>query len=245
MDFGADDEFQAGMVGTGERVCAGKNRRNARSGYEPDFEPTIGRAGDGVRMQRMPMSERKLLRGVILATALIFFACFAIAPRARAQSALPAASAVASPKTYVSNAPVPRGTTFEIGVVVGIMPGFHMNAHKVSEDYLIPTNLTAKLPAGIKEVRTLYPEGTNLKLSFSDKPLSVYTKQFTVRAKFSASATAPLGKTNLPFTLQYQACNDSACLPPIRIPVIAEIDIAPAGAKARAMSPNLFSSKQK
>ena len=115
------------------------------------------------------------------------------------------------------------------------MPGFHMNAHKVSEDYLIPTNLTAKLPAGIKEVQTLYPEGTNLKLSFSDKPLSVYTKQFTVRAKFSASATAPLGKTNLPFTLQYQACNDSACLPPVKIPVIAKIDIAPAGTKARAM----------
>ena len=177
--------------------------------------------------------------------ALICFACFACAPFALAQSSLPAASAVASPKTYASLQPIPRGSTFEIGVVVGIMPGFHMNAHKVSEDYLIPTNLTAKLPAGIKEVQMLYPDGTNLKLSFSDKPLSVYTKQFTVRAKFSASATAPLGKMNLPFTLQYQACNDSVCLPPIRIPVIAKIDIAPTGTKARAMSPNIFSGKPK
>ena len=175
---------------------------------------------------------------------MICFACLACAPLALAQSSLPAASAVASPKTYVSLQPIPRGSTFEIGVVVGIMPGFHMNAHKVSEDYLIPTNLTARLPAGIKEVQTLYPEGTNMKLSFSDKPLSVYTKQFTVRAKFSASAAAPLGKINLPFTLQYQACNDSACLPPVKIPVIAKIDIAPAGTKARAMSPNIFSGKQ-
>ncbi|HKV28751.1 MAG TPA: protein-disulfide reductase DsbD domain-containing protein [Candidatus Acidoferrales bacterium] len=175
---------------------------------------------------------------------LFFSACFSGAPPALAQSSLPAASAVASPKAYVSLEPVPRGSTFEIGVVVGIMPGFHMNAHKVSEDYLIPTNLTAKPSAGIKALQTLYPEGQSLKLSFSDKPLSVYTKQFTVRAKFSLSANAPLGKMSLPFTLQYQACNDSACLPPVKIPVLAKINIAPAGTKARATSPDIFSGKQ-
>lgn len=193
----------------------------------------------------MEKSNRTISHRAFFTAALICFSCFACTPLALAQTSLPPASAVASPKTYVSLQPIPRGSTFEIGVVVGIMPGFHMNAHKVSEDYSIPTNLTAKPPAGIKEVQTRYPEGTNLKLSFSDKPLSVYTKQFTVRAKFSTGATARLGKMNLPFTLQYQACNDSACLPPVRIPVIAKIDIAPAGTKAHAMSPNIFSSEQK
>lgn len=193
----------------------------------------------------MEKSNLKISRRSVFTAALIYFALAACAPLALAQSSLPAASAVASPKTYVSLQPIPRGSTFEVGVVVGIMPGFHMNAHKVLEDYLIPTNLTGKPPAGIKEVRTLYPEGTNLKLSFSDKPLSVYTKQFTVRAKFSVAANAALGKMNLPFTLQYQACNDSACLPPVKIPVIAKINIATAGTKAHAMSPNIFSGKQK
>lgn len=193
----------------------------------------------------MEKSNRQISHRAAFATALIYFACFAGAPLALAQNSLPAASAVASPKAYVSLQPIPRGSTFEIGVVVGIMPGFHMNAHKVSEDYLIPTNLTAKPPVGIKEVQTLYPAGTSLKLSFSDQPLSVYTKQFTVRARFSVAANAALGKMNLPFTLQYQACNDSACLPPVRIPVIAKIDIAAAGTKARAMSSDIFSGKQK
>ncbi len=193
----------------------------------------------------MEKSKRTISHRAVFATALIYFACFACTPLALAQSSLPPASAVASPKTYVSLQPIPRGSTFEIGVVVGIMPGFHMNAHKVSEDYLIPTNLTAKPPAGIKEVQALYPGGTSLKLSFSDTPLSVYTKQFTVRAKFSVAANAALGKMSVPFTLQYQACNDSACLPPVRIPVIAKIDIAQAGTKAHAMSPDIFSGKQK
>ena len=163
-----------------------------------------------------------------------------MAPPAAGQG-MPAASAVASPKTYVSIAPVPRGSTFEVAVVVGIMAGFHMNAHKVSEAYLIPTNLTAKLPAGFKEISTDYPAGKALKLSFADKPLLVYTDHFTVRAKLSTTANAPLGKVNLPFTLQYQACNDSVCLPPVRIPVTATIDVAPAGTKPQQVSPQIFS----
>jgi Disulphide bond corrector protein DsbC len=158
----------------------------------------------------------------------------------RAPQDLPAASAVASPKTYVSIAPVPRGSMFEVAVVVGIMPGFHMNAHKVSEDYLIPTTLTEKLPAGLKELGTSYPEGIAKKLSFSDKPLLVYTDHFTVHTKFSAAANAPLGKVKLPFTLQYQACNDSVCLPPVRIPVVTTIDVATAGTKPQQMSPQIF-----
>ncbi len=158
----------------------------------------------------------------------------------RAPQDLPAASAVASPKIYVSIAPVPRGSMFEVAVVVGIMPGFHMNAHKVSEDYLIPTTLTEKLPAGLKELGTSYPDGIAKKLSFSDKPLLVYTGHFTMRAKFSTAANAPLGKVKLPFTLQYQACNDSVCLPPVRIPVMATIEVAPAGTKPQQMSPQIF-----
>jgi len=166
--------------------------------------------------------------------------CVQIA-RARPPQGVPAASSVASPKTYVSIAPVPRGSTFEVAVVVGIMAGFHMNAHKPSEDYLIPTVLTAKLPAGFKELETTYPDGIAKKLSFADKPLLVYTDHFMVREKFTAAANAPLGKIKLSFTLQYQACNDSVCLPPVRIPVTATIDVAAAGTKPQRMSPQIFS----
>jgi hypothetical protein len=175
----------------------------------------------------------------------VLLGCFAAMICAQAAQShppqnIPAASAVASPKTYVSIAPVPRGSTFEVAVVVGIMQGFHMNAHKPLEDYLIPTVLTAKLPAGFKELGTNYPNGVTKKLSFSDKPLLVYTGHFTVRAKFSVEVNAPLGKVKLPFTLQYQACNDSVCLPPVRIPVVAAIDVAPAGAKPQQLSPQIF-----
>lgn len=166
----------------------------------------------------------------VLAACCAALACAQIA-RARPAQGVPAASAVASPKAHSSPSPVVRGSTFEVAVDVGILSGFHMNAHKPSEDYLIPTVLTAKLPAGFKELETTYPDGVAKKLSFADKPLLVYTDHFTVRAKVTAETSAPLGKVKLPFTLQYQACNDSVCLPPVRIPVTATIDVAAAGIK--------------
>jgi hypothetical protein len=40
--------------------------------------------------------------------------------------------------------------------------------------------------------------------------------------------------------LRYQACNDSACLPPVKVPVSVKFDLAAAGAKSRAVHPEIF-----
>jgi uncharacterized protein len=174
-------------------------------------------------------------------TSLFAIAWLCAVPSARAQSALPSPAAVASPRAYISIAPVPRGREFEVAVVVGIMPGFHMNAHKPSEEYLIPTTLTASLPAGVEELGTSYPAGIPLKLGFSDAPLLVYTKSVKLRVRLVAGGKAPLGKTTLPFSLRYQACNDTTCLPPVKIPVTAEIDVAATGAKTHSVNSEFFS----
>lgn len=181
-------------------------------------------------------------RNLAVSRWLLLFACGAalICTRFATAQGVPAASEVATPKLYVSVAPVTRGSTFEVAVVVGILSGFHMNAHKPSEEYLIPTVLTAKLPAGFREIETNYPAGVEKKLSFADKPLLVYTNRFTIRTKIAASRNARLGKVKLPFTLQYQACNDSVCLPPVRIPVTTTIEIAPAGTKTHPVSLEIF-----
>lgn len=182
-------------------------------------------------------TRKNLSRFAVLAA----LPCLALILQSRlAAQDLPSPAAVASPKTYISLSPVPRNHEFEVAVVVHIMSGFHMNANKVTEEFLIPTTLAAKLPSGFKEIETAYPEGKKLKLSFSDTPLSVYTGSFTVRMKLAAGASAHLGKQSLPLTLHYQACNDQACLPPVSVPVTAIVEIAAAGAKATPMNPEIF-----
>jgi hypothetical protein len=157
------------------------------------------------------------------------------------QTAIPSPSAVVKPQTYVSLDPVPRGKTFEVAIVVEIARGFHMNSHKPSDPYLIPTTLTPQLPAGFELVDTIYPEGSKEKFAFSpNKPLDVYTGKVTLRLRLSARADAPLGAAKLPITLRYQACNDTTCLQPVKVPVDAKFEVAAAGAKSHAAHTDIF-----
>lgn len=161
--------------------------------------------------------------------------------RPSGQEGLPSPAAVVKPQTFVSLEPVPRGKSFEIAIVVEIAKGFHMNSHKPSDPYLIPTNLTPQLSSGFDLVDTIYPEGHQEKFSFSpNKPLNVYTGKVILRLKLTARPNAPLGATTLPITLRYQACNDTTCLQPVKIPVDAKFEVAAAGAKSRAAHADVF-----
>src|SRR5580704_8790113 len=159
-----------------------------------------------------------------------------------AQEALPKPSAVVKPQTYVSLEPVPRGKTFDVAVVVEIARGFHMNSHKPTDPYLIATTLTPELPAGFDLVDTIYPDGHQENFAFSPKkPLDVYTGKVTLRLKLSAHADAALGRVTIPITLRYQACNDTTCLQPVKIPVDARFQVAAAGTKSHAAHAEIFS----
>jgi uncharacterized protein YcnI len=166
---------------------------------------------------------------------------FAGSAPARAQTAVPSPAAVVKPQTFVSLEPVPRGKTFEVAIVVEIARGYHMNSHKPTDPYLIPTTLTPQLPAGFDIVDAIYPDGQLQKFSFSpNKPLNVYTGKVTLKLRLSAYADAPLGTVTIPITLRYQACNDTTCLQPVKVPVDAKLTVAAAGTKSHPAHPEIF-----
>jgi thioredoxin:protein disulfide reductase len=162
------------------------------------------------------------------------------------QTALPPKpSDIVSTETYVSMDPVPRGKEFQAAVVVKINPGYHMNSHKPSDSYLIPTTVTPQLPDGFTLVgEPSYPLGKNEKFPFSpDKPLNVYTDRVTFRLKMTTEEKAALGKASIPVTLRFQACNTSACLPPVKIPLTVDVNVAAAGKTGKPMNPEIFAPK--
>jgi hypothetical protein len=155
---------------------------------------------------------------------------------------LPNASAVVKPRIFVSLDPVPRGREFKLAIVVDIASGFHMNSHKPSEDYLIATALTPKLPAGYELIDTIYPKGQLEKFSFSpNQPLDVYSGSVTLLLRLSTKTSAELGATEIPIILRYQACNDSTCLPPVKFPLTAKFELAKEGATSHEVHPEIFS----
>jgi DsbC/DsbD-like thiol-disulfide interchange protein len=190
---------------------------------------------------RFPCASAGLL--ILLTTAsLLFLAARRSTAMPQGSSAMPNAAAVVKPHAYVSLEPVPRGKDFEAAVVVEIARGFHMNSHKPTEEYLIPTTITPQLPAGFKLSDTIYPNGKLEKFAFSPtKPLDVYTGSVTFKLKLLAQANAPLGATTIPVTLRYQACNDAACLPPVKVPVNVQLEVAAAGTRAQPSHPEIFS----
>lgn len=171
-----------------------------------------------------------------------FLALGAITTFTPAQNgAFPPAASVVQPQAYVSLQPVPRGRSFDIAVVAKITPGFHVNAHEPSEEYLIPTKVTADLPPGVLLVETTYPRGVMRAFRFSKTPLRVYETSFTVRMRLRAEGAAPLGKQKISLTVGYQACNQDACLPPTKIPATADLEIAAVDTPARPANTNIFS----
>jgi DsbC/DsbD-like thiol-disulfide interchange protein len=153
-------------------------------------------------------------------------------------------SEIVTTHSFVSLDPVPRGKEFQAAIVVKIATGYHMNSHKPSDSYLIPTTLTPQLPAGFKLAEAVYPAGRDEKFPFSpDKPLNVYSGSVTFRLRLTADDTVPLGAATIPVTLRYQACNMSSCLAPVKVPVSLELQVVAAGAGSHATHPEIFSAK--
>jgi thiol:disulfide interchange protein DsbD len=182
----------------------------------------------------MNYASPKVLLRIVLLVAL------ALALSAAAQD-MPSPASVIQPQAYASLQPVPRGRAFQVAIVAKISPGFHINAHMPSEDYLIPTKVTADLAPGVFLVETAYPRGVMRAFRFSKTPLRVYEGSFTVMMKLRTSGTAPIGPQKLSLTLAYQACNQDACLPPTKIPVTADLEIAAVDAATHPAHADIFS----
>ena len=127
-----------------------------------------------------------------------------------------------------------------IAVLAQISPGYHINAHKPSLDYLIPTEL--KLDPGdaftVKSV--IYPKGTPQKFEFSDIPLAVYEGTLAIGVVLQSGKGVPPGTYTLKGKLGYQACNAHACLAPTSAPFSLNVKVVPRNMALKPVESNVF-----
>ena len=161
-----------------------------------------------------------------------------------AGSQTPSGKDVVAPEAYASHDPVARGMSFQVAVVLKIRNGFHVNAREVTEDYLIPTDLRAEVPAGFKLGTVAYPKGTLQTFTFSkNKKLNVYSGNVTILLPLAVLPTAPLGTQHIPMKLRYQACSTEICLPPVTKEIDATLNIVATASAAKPAHSELFSPK--
>jgi len=118
-------------------------------------------------------------------------------------------------------------STLKIAVVAQVAPGYHINDHKPTLDYLIPTELRLEATPQIAVKDVIYPKGTPVKLSFSDSALSVYEGTVNVGAVLDIAKAVTPGSYPLKGKFAYQACNDHACLPPTSVPLTLTVKVVP------------------
>jgi len=145
---------------------------------------------------------------LVFSFALAAAAAWARAPEQVVKAKVTMASLVARPDTVVKAA-----------VMVEILPGYHINDHHPTLDYLIPTEIKLEPSKPVTAKDITYPKGEPKKFAFSDAPLSVYEGTVRVDVALQLERKTLPGNYEVKGQLAYQACNDHACLPPASVPL--------------------------
>ncbi len=135
----------------------------------------------------------------------------------------PQVVSVTTDKNYVKSL---AGSVFNVILNAKVEKNWHINSNKPNDDFLIPSEIFLK-GNGISLSKIKYPEAHNIKLSFSDSPVSVYEGSVIFDITISVDKNAVSSKQNVEIKLNYQACNDESCLPPNSAKANFELEIIP------------------
>ena len=153
---------------------------------------------------------------------------------AQTNNAVVKAHAVMATDAAHANAPL------KLAVLAQVAAGYHINDHKPSLDYLIPTELKLDPSDQFTIKNVVYPKGMLKKFVFSDVPLSVYEGTVVVGTLLQAGKDLPAGTYTLKAKFAYQACNDHACLAPTSVPLTVSIKVVPRNVPLKPVESDVF-----
>ncbi|HEX3352757.1 MAG: protein-disulfide reductase DsbD domain-containing protein [Terriglobales bacterium] len=179
-----------------------------------------------------------------IAPALVVVAALAAAQEAPVSQSLPGRRI---PSVSMAPAPlvtVTRGKPNIVNLRFHVGAGFHVNSNKPKSEFLIPTALRFNPPTDIVIGRVSYPAGEEMSFAFApEDKLSVYSGEFPVAVDVRPLASVVPGKYMIRGELRYQACDNAACYPPKKLPVIFEVKVVkgppPPPRKNPAQSPHV------
>jgi len=129
-----------------------------------------------------------------------------------------------STRTYVSLSNVPQGGMAHVAVEVTMRAPWHINAHELKDEFLVPTEVRFIAPEGITVTEVIYPAGHATKLDFAEEEMMLYDGTILIGAVIQIASETELGPASIKAVLDYQACDNEKCLLPaseeLFIPVV-------------------------
>lgn len=148
---------------------------------------------------------------------------------------------VVSARMVLASDGVHANSSVQAAVEATVAPGYHINDHHPSLDYLIPTELKLDPVPKLSVQKLVYPKGKLQSFAFSDTQLSVYEGAVEVGALLNVARATPPGDYTLRGKFAYQACNDHACLPPASVPVSLNVKVVPRNVALKPANQEIFS----
>jgi DsbC/DsbD-like thiol-disulfide interchange protein len=114
----------------------------------------------------------------------------------------------------VSETRVRAGEAGVINLYVTVKEGYHIQAHVVYDEFLVPAKIELADSGIISVVEMKFPPGRKFRLEGASDFLYVYDGDFTVTISFQANKKLLPQKYSLNGKLHYQACDMKTCLRP-------------------------------
>src|ERR671928_1190860 len=154
------------------------------------------------------MSQRTMLRHTTL-----FIFALALVSAVAGRAAAPQANIGVN--GYFATDKAQQGRALQAAIVLDIPAGFHVNANRLTNKFLIPTEVKIDAPRGWRVSAVSYPRATVRKLAFSKDPVQLYEGRAVMRFTAAVPANADKGGTELRARVKYQSCNNEVCYPPV------------------------------
>ena len=120
-----------------------------------------------------------------------------------------------------------RGKPGTVDLHFRVGAGFHVNSNTPTEEYLIPTTLKLEAPTDILIGKVTYPPGKDMSFAFApDQKLNVYSGDFAISVLVRPLASVLPGRYAVRGELKFQACDNAACYPPKKMPVMFDVSVA-------------------
>ena len=120
---------------------------------------------------------------------------------------------------FVSVDGIRNDDSFKLATVLTIAPGYHINAHQPTLDYLIPTKIVFQKSKIVHLDTPRYPVPYERSFGFSPgQPLAVYEDTVIVKTRGTLVNSGTASLVLIQGKLTVQACNDTQCLSPIQLP---------------------------
>ncbi len=124
----------------------------------------------------------------------------------------------------ISSKTLKRGASIDVSVKYTVEKGFHLQPHKVPDQFLKPTTFLLSSRA-VGELKDLdFPEPIEIEMPEVGK-MKVYDNEIIGKAKLNISKEAPLGKVALKIEARFQACDDKECQNPVEVILSIPVEV--------------------